>query len=101
MKTTPAASSLAQSRAPAASEGAQVHIESVRIVADGIAPGDAQRHGERLAGDIGRALSRAGHGRIRIGELSLRIDASQLDDTAMRERVADSVARRILAAVRD
>ncbi|MCC7247452.1 MAG: hypothetical protein IT473_02405 [Lysobacter sp.] len=88
-------------RSPTESTGAQVHIESVRVVADGVSAGDAQRHAERLAGDIGRALSQAGQGRIRIGELSLRIDATQLGDAAARERLAGSVARRILAAVRD
>lgn len=101
MTTRSAASTPVGHRSPAVSTGAQVHIESVRVVADGVSAGDAQRHAERLAGEIGRALSQAGQGRIRIGELSLHIDAAQLGDAAARERLACSVARRILAAVRD
>ncbi|GEM_PF-3554681 len=88
-------------RSAAEPAGAQVHIDAVRIVADGSSAGDTQGHAQRLAEDIGRALSQAAHGRIRIGELSLRIDADQLGDPAARERLAESVARRILAAVRD
>ena len=101
MKTSSATPAHANRRSTLEPTGAHVHIESVRVVADGVPAGDAQRHAERLAGDIGRALSQAGQGRIRIGELSLRIDATQLGDAAARERLAGSVARRILAAVRD
>jgi hypothetical protein len=82
--------------------GAQVHIERVNIIAEGVAGSDLQRHGERLAGDIGAILSsQVSNGRIRIGELSLRIAADQLNDFTSRERIARSVARRILDSLQD
>jgi hypothetical protein len=85
-----------------AAAGAQVNIERVSIIAEGVAGSDLQRHGERLAGEIGAVLSRhAGRGSLRIGELSLRIAVDQLNDPVARERIASSVARRILDSLQD
>ncbi len=91
-----------QSNDRRAASGAQVHIERFNIIAEGVAGSDFQRHGERLAGEIGERLSsRIGNGRIRIGELSLRIAADQLNDASARERIASSVARRIFDSLQD
>jgi hypothetical protein len=92
----------ASSNSHRAELGAQVHIERVSIIAEGNASSDLQRHGERLACEIGAILSsKVSSGHIRIGELSLRISADQLNDPSARERIASGVARRIFDSLQD
>lgn len=82
--------------------GADVRIERVRIAAEGQAHGDLQAQSERLAGEIGAAISaQVGRGRVRIGEVTVRVGVGQLSDAQARQRIVAAVARRVLDAIQD
>lgn len=82
---------------------AGLHIGQVHLVTDrALAPAKAEALGQRLAGALDAALVRAGaDGRLSIGELSVELGDGTLDDERSLQRVADTLAQRILGRVPD